>query len=489
MVVVAKVACQPPAACVIPKELAKTAALVDAIGRAIFPRGYVKDTTAWIEDGDWRIAWIMPATKLQKLIGAEDYHLPLNASMVDYWVSRILGKKESNFRYERELVAGDFLPRLTDDVRGSLEEETDLRITFIPEPGYPWPCDNDVYLSVAKKKLIKSSRPPWLIERIVDASRSIDSPGVDLCQIFETETVRPMNTVVGRYGDRPDDVFMVTHAMSSLTGQTRFGDWEKNAEAVNNCGGLLFPSMAVGPIPAANFGLAVLIADVGLVLNSLKPYRRRAERAVVGVYDTDAWTGTTRDFLLNGAISAYEQLHGHSVYTYDLHVWPLGAPTAPELNGPAEASTLDTTKQLIAELKRRFKIWRRGLTPEKYETIAADHALAKARYGYLEAKVNAVMPMRDFPLAVVPRELESGFSKFLAATGFVGELLTVDLPAEVREVMDENWSPPDMLWERREAIRTWAWTEYGWNVLDRVMAYDGPSGREVVLHRERRSFP
>jgi hypothetical protein len=481
----------------IPDELRKTAVIVDAIGRAIFSRGYVKDTVAWISErsGSWRVAWIMPALKLQKLLNTPDYHLPLNPKYVDHVLSRLLGVRETHFKYDYDVVAGDFLPKMTDMVRGAdpaYEEQNDLGITFIPEPGYPYPCEGGSYYSVVKKKLIECKRPPWLIERIVDESRGIDSPGADLCRFLEIDAEPPMGATIGRYGDRADDVFMVTHAMGSLAGMTRFGDWESNAQNVNDCGGLLFPSLAVGPIPATNFGLAVLVADVGLVLSSLSPYRGRGAHPLAHVYNTDVWTGRTSEFLQAGAISAFEQLHGHSdyVYTYDLHVWPLGAPLGSELSGPAaDASAIEKVPELIRELKQRFRVWRRGLTPEKYEHIHSAHGLEKARYGYLEAKINAVVPMSEFPLAVVPTELEAGFARFLKLTGFTGDLLTVELPAEVRDVMDENWNPPGVTWERREAIRTWAWTEYGWNVLDRVMAYDGPSGREVVLHREKRRVP
>jgi hypothetical protein len=63
----------------------------------------------------------------------------------------------------------------------------------------------------------------------------------------------------------------------------------------------------------------------------------------------------------------------------------------------------------------------------------------------------------------------------LEATGFEGDLFTVDLPDEVLAVLQDDWSPPDIPFARREAIRAWAAMSYGWHVADEILAYAGVS--------------
>jgi hypothetical protein len=126
----------------------------------------------------------------------------------------------------------------------------------------------------------------------------------------------------------------------------------------------------------------------------------------------------------------------------------------------------------------RARVYHRGLVPEEVEAIMESETmqLSKLRYPYLEAKANGVMPMSSFPLAVAPEQAAAGFERFLEETGFEGELLTVELPGELAEVMDPGWDPKGIPWKRRRAIQAWANIEYGWHVADVVRE----KGRRVV---------
>lgn len=458
-----------------------------SIGRDLFARGTVRDAVAW-EDarlGIWRVAWIVDPKRMERMGVVQDGSLPMRGP----YVARIMkqyGMKGTSFEWEREMVMGDFLERVANELLDLIPEGEEIRVTIIPEPGYPWPAEDDVYYSARKGRWEPSERPSWLLpDNVVMPEMAVDSPGVDLCRLFPEEDVRPMGAEAARYGRKPDDYFLVTHAMGTIEGVTRFGTmegiagWEENASFVQKCGGLLFPSMAVGAFPAANFGVGILVADVGLVLNSLKPYRKRGDRSQVRVYNTDAWSGRTQYFFQEAAVAAFQQLHGLSDYIYhhDLNVWPLGAPRSLVAFGTVDVEEIERVPQLKRELRDRFRTWYRGMEPEAIEAIEDQVALTPARYPYLEAKVNGVMPLSDFPMAVVARQQEEGFRHFLKLTGFVGELLVVDVPAEVYEVMDAGWAPSDLSFERRKAIQSWAWMEYGWNVADAIRQ----AGRETEV--------
>lgn len=455
--------------------LKKVADLLFEIGKDLFSRGTVKDAVAWEGQYGFRAGWVMSPKKMYGAGVAHDANVPFSGP----YVSRALkahGIVAVDFEYEREMCMFDFLERLSNAMYDVTDDEK-VHLTIIPEPGYPWPAP-DGYWSAKKNRLIRSDRPEWMLpENVVDEARHVNSPGVDLCRFPRPPADDFVGAEVATYGRSDDDFFIVTHAMGTIEGTTRYGvlegvaGWEQNAQSVVDCGGLLFPSMSVGKIPATNFGVGVLIADVGVVLNSLKPYLKRGMNAPSLVYSSDAWTGRTGSFTTDSAVAAFEQLHGHSDYMsyVDQNIWSLGAPRAWAVTGPGElADEILKTSTLKKELRERFSIWTRGLEPEAIQKMTERVSNTKARYGYLEAKVNGVMQVSEFPIAAVPPQQEEGFRRFLEMTGFKGELLVVDLPDEIFEVMQSAWSPTDVPYEMKAAIRTWAHLEYGWNVTDAV---------------------
>lgn len=459
-----------------------------AVGRELFPRGYVRDVYGWSDGGDLRFAWVMTPEKLARALDADgEGKLPFRGPLVASVLARHGAARQGDmlFSYERTMVAADFLQRFASALPPKWDEDEegewiDRRFTFIPEPGYPWPADR-FYSAKAQRWVDVDPEPPeWLLpEPIVDEGRHINSPGADLCKLFDAEFGHQIGAVLARYARGVNDLMMATHAMGTFDGMTRSGSWDDNAAAVNACGGLLFPSLALGPIPATNFGPYVLIADVGTVLNALKPMLPARTKPMAYVYSSDAWTGRTGDFLADVAIATFEQMHGHSDYMYyiDTHVWQTGPqPDAPELSGPGFAERVTRVTQLKRELRERFNIWRRDLTPEEVEDVRESVSMTKARYGYLEAKIAGVMPMREFPLAVGPAGMSDGFRSFLRATGFVGELLEVELPPEVLALMQGDDAAmvqalgPEAAadYDKRDAMKVWASMQYGWHILDVV---------------------
>jgi hypothetical protein len=450
------------------------------VGREIFPRGYLKDVYAWEDGGEYTFAWVMEPEKLARFLRSDNKLVPGEAVLVPRgpYLTRVLrdvGIKYDAFDYERGSISiYTLLTHMANSLWSlpALEGASGFDATIIPLPGYPWP---HTYYSSKKGKVIKPKRPSWLLpENIVDEGHHIDSPGVNLCKLIEP--LYPSDYEMGfqavEFGAGKSDFLIVTHAMGSMDNVTRAGSWDDNVKMVNDCGGLLFPSLAVGPIPAPNFGPFVLVADVGMVLRGLKPYREKGTPLPSYTYDTDVWSMTTGSFFREAAISAFDQLTGRDDYIsyLDLNVWPLGTPQSPELHGPGIADRLSTYAQLKREVRARMRIYKRDLDPD--EMAAAFEAVqgTKHRYPYLESKVNAPVEMNSFPLAVAPAQAADGFRAFLRDTGFKGRLLTVDLPDEIADVMRSDWSPEGMDWDQRSVIQAWAHKEYAWHVSDVIMA-------------------
>jgi hypothetical protein len=440
------------------------------LAQQLFPRGWVVDAVAWVRDETMYAAWVMPPEKLSRLVGPDEGHMPLKAEAVARAL-RSVGLSDDDFRYERgEQVAYDFLDRLSNTFYSHSDGNNGTRFTLIAAPGYPWPTDDGLFFSAKQGRFLASEEPDWLLPEIIKKpDRGISGFGVDLCGFWPEPTYESAGLVYPM-GSR---YLIATHAMGSFSGITRTRTWDENARVVRECGGLLAPSLAAGMIPATNFGPFVLVADVGIVLSSLKPFRRRGI-APAKVFNTDAWTVVTKELLEDGAMAAFDQLHGHADYLsyHSLQPWTIGTPerisTAVDF-----VKRFDSVAQLEKALAKRMSIWKRDLDPEQIERVSERAGTTSDRYAYFEVKVDGVMPISSFPAAVAPRGHESGFASFLEATGFEGDLLTVDLPDEVLAVLQDDWGPPDIPFARRTAIQAWAAMSYGWHVADEILAYAG----------------
>ena len=450
-----------------PSAESRIANTLNAIGKALFPRGTVKDSVVW-DDGE-RAAWIMDARRLSRIVG-DGTGMTTISGEYTYMILRSLGIKDRMFEYERGPMApSDFLDRMKEVVHAAAGVGDDVYIqhlTFIPEPGYPWP---EPYYSQKKGRVVQGERPWWIAEEPIKDLDGEMRPGLDFCKFIGPLRNYEVGAEVLKLGR---EQIVLTHAMGTMSDLTRRGSWDANADAVNACGGLLFPSLAIG-VPATNFGPFVMVADVGFLTRSLKPGRRRGDYAPAQVYDTDVWTMTTSTFSREAAISAFDQLTGddHWIHYLDVNVWSLGLPANPDYHSPSGGSRLERMAQLKREYAARRKLWPRSLSPERQHEVYESHLESIERYPYLEAKVNGVMAMSSFPMAVQPEQASDGFARFLEATGFRGKLLSVELPDEVAQVMDPEWAPEGMPWPQRSALRAWAERQYGWHVQDAILEH------------------
>lgn len=466
-----------------------------ALGRSLFGQRAVKDTHLWKGPrGRLSVAWVMSPTSLANLLGdGSDDKEPVRSTGVDFWIRRTFeGISRTDFGYGGTIGVHDLLSRLSNtlwdpDLVG--EQDDPPFLTIIPEGGWPWPAKDDVYFSAKSKKMTRSERPDWLIkvpkERSSEGSSTTeDEYGIDFCSLLSADTIDGVcdglgDAVIARL---PGEEVMVTHVVSpksegTLHDPSHVKSWSDAGRSVRSCGGFLFPSLAIGPVPATNFGSCVLVAHLGVALQGVKPYKPRGKN-IAWLYDTDAWTGTVGNYAKGWAAAAFRQMHGHSDYMWneDSHVWLLGTPeSVSALGGMLLPRTIDTVAKLNSELKRRFSVWKRGMTPEGVLKVQDKVASTNARYPYLEAKSNGITPMDAYPIALCPRQDEKKFSAFLDAAGWEGKLISMRVPDEIYLAMqDYDWlsarvpSGTPNANRVKESIRAWAQIEFGWNVADEV---------------------
>lgn len=297
---------------------------------------------------------------------------------------------------------------------------TTVDFTVIPSPGEPYAGKPTEYLS-ARRGRLTSKTPPWIVTvevRDTNTGRDVQRPGANFCQLAPMpKTPRsPYEAIVFD----PQHTMIVTHTID--IGQ--YGTSIAGAKAVKACGGMLFPSLAVGTYPASNFGPLTLIADPAIVLAGIKPYRARGAWPVT-VYSTDVWTPNTREIVGQASAEMYDQLTGNwniTLYTRT-HLWMLGPQV--EEGGPMGGRIISTVTSLRAAIRKRTKEWAHVRTLADLEQMKVKHGesdMGEAWYAYLEAKCHTILPMDWFPSAFIPAAFKAQAQKWLAAAGFTGKL-------------------------------------------------------------------
>lgn len=360
--------------------------------------------------------------------------------------------------------AGDVADGMGTIVSAALPYGDDrARIALLPREGAPWnPGDEATpYYSAKARGLLYGEPPPGARVASVHTTMGEQELWVaDFCAVaLRLEGSCQTGALVGRVG--PDgDPFLVAHSLT-LDRQGRGSDADI-AAAIARCGGLLFPSLSVGPVPASNFGECSLVADVGILLAGLKPYRGRV-RWPIRAYTSDVWTPTTGTLLGTTAAELFAQVSGAWAPSMvgPAHMLVLG----PEVEdgtvgfGGAEARPVESTRALATAVKRRARHWPRGITQARIDA-ANERGITEAAYPYLEAKCNGVLPLGCMPLAVVPADQADRYERFLRAAGFAGDVLVIQAPAHIVRVVREH-----------DVLESALWYEYGWLVREAVEEY------------------
>lgn len=440
------------------------------LAQSVFTRGTMTDVVFWVnEQGNARIAFVGNPLKVAQVFGMLDPSSEGGDPNIKYRIGqsarRDMGIPLSDSDLRHDWGPGqdslfEVLSRLSGQLVYQWAEAHDapigdegVRVGFIPEPGYPWPASGDRYWSAKRKQWMRSERPGWLIE-VEDRDRPGNTVyGVNPCLVFppdETET-SPGGPVCGELPGFSLPV-MLTHAMSLPVEGGGYKHVDEAIAGIKNCGGLLFPSLAVGPIPATNFGSVVLVAHLELLLASLAPYRRRGRRPC-WVYGTDAWTTTTGQLMTSTAVSLFDELHGDDEWLYNqiatLGVAPettnptLGDPTL-GVGGHVWVEPLKNTRQLATSLKKRMRGWTPDLTAEEFEAKNMGDTV-DTKYAYGEAKAREVVRLDEFPFLIAPSDAKDVVKRFVKGVGYKGKV-----------IFDSAFSAEEMVLDHHVAY-LWAW--------------------------------
>lgn len=414
----------------IDQQTKDAAQLMLQVGKQLWPRGTVKDL---VTDGK-RFAFVMAPTRMAAAgVGIDP--VPFTEALAVHVLADHGLSSPGLHPSRHQPVLYDFLEAL----RYALPMD-EVQLTIIPEGGWLYPAIDEEFYSAKSRKMIRSEKPDWLLPDRIQVFGGRTSLGIDFCKLFEPDDPPSMGKIAMQYGRREDELAFVTHAFNLDLQRRRDADRSRDtATSIRECGGLLFPSLGISHIPAIDFGSAVLFSDVALVLNSLKPRRKRGMPEWVTVYGTDAWTERTSDFHGTSAVSAFEQMHGWSDYMSfsDLHVWPLGAPLVLEGTTAGmtniEVELIKTESQLRRDLRERARIHHRQADPldthERYRNT-------KHRYPVAEAKSKGILPLSYFPICICPERDAREVEAFLQAAGFEGDVVDLSISDQMQKSLD-----------------------------------------------------
>jgi len=320
---------------------------------------------------------------------------------------------------EGSVHIGEFVSMVEDTVSFVFEEETGedppaVRVSLMPNEGSPWEFDHkswDFY-NAKKRQVQTTKRPKWLIEvewRDPETGQEVMTIGADFCMLVDAvKGMRKKDRSYSMHFDSLIDLdILVTHSLYFQTYTP-----EDIAGYIRGCGGFLFPSLAVGHLPASNFGPVCLVLDPSLVLDGMKPYKTGRGAWPIITYDIDAWTGTMRDFLGTGSVEMFQQLTGSwspSIYGQQ-HLWVLGPPFK-QYTPQSEVQPIFNTKKLRSELRRRIRAWQPGMDAGSMEELRMSER--PERYPFLEAKSNSIVAVGNISAAVYPVAMEDEVERFL----------------------------------------------------------------------------
>lgn len=431
-----------------------------AFGRDAFVRGTVTDVVAWEGQetssyDSFHFALVGDAIKLATAFGytvtGDESDEQINSGARTGPISsaarrHLRAKRMAEDLGHDRIVLSDFMDRLTGQAIHEFARDempfTEAHGAWILNPGHPWPEDDAqpfVYWSAKKKALVSPERPGWLIE-VEDESEGPAKMvlGVNPCLVFPAQP-RTEDWPVWARAKGTD--IIVAHSMllpadtrsAHLPASYRYQELTPAIEGVRSCGGLLFPSLSYGPLPASNFGPLTLVGHMGLVLDGLRPYKKRGVDPAAWVYEHDAWTIKTRELMTGVAKRIFSEMHGHEDYVYGHNLWTLGPP-AELFGGPSQGSRpIRTVAQLVAVAKRRGRVFDRSMTREEFEETNERVSGTVDKYAYGEAKGRRVISLDEFPFFIGPEHQRRQMEAFASGVGYRGKLVTLDDPVGISE--------------------------------------------------------
>ncbi len=362
------------------------------------------------------------------------------------WTEDRLGpsgrKPRPQFWHGEKIFRVEFLEgieRLLDYLLGT---EEGANVVLIPEPGYPWHSDYVMrYYDAKKNRVVISKKPSWAVrgtyedptlplpDPVYHPSEVGEREGyvADYCQVFPSVNLSEKfpQTLVNL--PRGSEV-MVTHTLE-LPRVPEEEDRKliiQTAHEIKKCGGLIFPSLAVGLIPASNFGPITLVMSAGCVLSGLHPYRPRGRYPVV-LYNADVWTETVGAIKGELGRALFEELTGLGAnYYYRHHLLALGPVMKEgEIVSGVEAKRIRNVREMETTIRKRFGLWKGLIRPEQW--IEKTRMLTPAQsYAYLEAKVSNILGLENIQFAVCATEFKETTRLFLKSLGLRVPVYPID---------------------------------------------------------------
>ena len=384
---------------------------------------------------------------------------------------------------EGELIDGlDNILEMWEEVHG-YKTEVSANITFLPSEGQPWhPGVKTVRVWDQKARRWQNfGKPSWVTtippskatyRRDGDEGHRGTVYGVDFCQLMRVlepvtycnrwggKDLKPFYTARDAMASRKgyvlaeDESWMASHSM----------DWEtlrKARKPLADCGGFLFPSLALGPVPSSNYGPISFLADIRYVIKSLKTACGPKERGARSftIYNTDTWTETTPTFVTGDAsVEAFEQLTGNWEIDYSYkHLYVLGPREESQvMMSRIEVKVFASADAMHRVMAKRNEHYVRDMTGEDLQALrmsAEDQA-----YPYLEAKANGILPWEAFGYCLVPKGQVRRARNLLRNTGFTGTV--VEVPVAHPRARTHGAEPD-------EKLAQW---QYGWAARETLLS-------------------
>lgn len=353
--------------------------------------------------------------------------------------------------YATSLLEG--IGGMMDNISGDETGDETAGATIIPDPGRPFNGRDTEYYSARAKRWRTQGTPEWVLPVAVRTTRRGQvafEHGADYC------LTAPRIDARSKCGwlDAGTLALLATHSL----GIDRVGVSD-TAGAINRCGGLLFPSIALGAVPASNFGPCMLILDPRTAMRGLDPYRKPGVGYPAHVYNTDVWTETTSDFVGDYAAYLYDELSGNGDFLYSPHLYALGPrPTTNRTSGvDGRGGELSSVTEVLRDARSRAKIWRKGLTQKTFATVHQKTLSSMEKYGYLEAKIAGVLEIQALAGAACADFQAPDFQRLLELVGFKGPLLVLDTDAKTRKAFSE---------QREESA--WLMLKFAWSAAEEI---------------------
>lgn len=209
---------------------------------------------------------------------------------------------------------------------------------------------------------------------------------------------------------------------------------EVSFSAMRECGGLLWPSVAVSWQPHLWTSDTYLFFDVRLLERNLGPTATRGTRdKTVLLANTDTWTPGARDLEKNKALAEAElrgdkDMRGTWLYVLGPQV---DEDTGSNQGGvPDDAKRLKTWSAVNARLRKLRK-----LHGDDYVKLGDDeYSKQSERYPYLELKISDRVDINSCPLIVMPatRGIHDRVEDGLRGMGYRGTILRVEKDGPTR---------------------------------------------------------